>query len=82
MITPSYSEHKSEELFLSALKKVHAYKNFKTMGAHYLLELENTFDMQTVSQLNQLFTAWEIDRSPLSTLAELAISDSEQVPIS
>jgi len=77
MITPSYSDHKSEELFLNALQKVDAYKDIKTMGSHYLLELKNTFDMQTVSQLHQLFTAWDIDRSPLSTLAELAISDTE-----
>jgi len=77
IITPSYNEDKSEQNFLNALQKVYAYKDLKTMGAHYLLELEKTFNMQTVNQLNQLFTEWNIDRSPLSTLEELAISEDE-----
>jgi len=46
------------------------------MGSHYLLELNQDFDMHTVKQLEQLFNAWQIDPSPLTTLAELASADS------
>jgi|GEM_PF-747508 len=76
IISPSYNDNKSEHDFFNALQQVHAYKDNKVMGSHYLLELSKDFDMNTVKQLQQLFNVWQIDPSPLTTLAELASADS------
>jgi len=76
LMSPDFSKQQSEQSFLESLSKIHAYKDIKVMGSHYLLELNNSFNQQTVEQLKKLFEHWAIDPSPLVTLAELAEADT------
>lgn len=77
LMSPTFCKQQSEQTFIESLTKIHAYKDIKAMGSHYLLELSNTFNRQTVDQLNKLFDHWGIDPSPLVTLAELAEADTQ-----
>jgi hypothetical protein len=54
------------------------YKNTEAMGWHLILELNNDLLVRkTVLQLVTLFDCWEINNSPLETLAQMIEQSSE-----
>ena len=75
---PSFSAEKLEEQFFEAVYDIPAYKSIKPMGSHFLLEVDNELDNQTIPKLFALFDAWDIDKSPLESLSQLVDIDFTQ----
>ena len=66
------TEQKNAKL-MTQLSEVLAYKNIEDMRTHLLLELDNeTIELDSIKQLFSLFEQWDIDKSPLESLLQLA----------
>ncbi|MBL4743709.1 MAG: hypothetical protein JKX87_03590 [Cycloclasticus sp.] len=69
---PVFSDDRNEDVFLVSVKTIIAFKGVEEMGSHYMLELDNkVVGLESIQQLFALFTAWDIDKSPLESLLQM-----------
>jgi len=75
---PSFSAEQSKEQFFETVYDIPAYKSIKPMGSHFLLEVDNELENETIPKIFALFDDWNIDKSPLEALSQLVGMDFSQ----
>lgn len=76
--SPELKNSETELEFKQSLESVTAYKGVEEKGTHCLLELHNTFEVDTLKQLFALFEKWDIDPSPLVSFVQYVEMEAQK----